>query len=156
MLRDGLAHGHAHGIEGELAQGRLGGRLDQRVVGGLALDAQDRVARDVAGAALGDLALERHVDVLGPGAREQARDGIHDVGQLAAVDGREGVGLAPNGRGVDAAEGAQDDVDEVVAHGVEREAAARDGQAGAAAGPRKIGAVAALAAGFVGHGFLSL
>ena len=91
---------------------------------------EHRVAGDVTRATLGDLALDGHVDALGPGASKQRGDRVHHIGKLAAVDRRKGVGLAPDARGIDAPEGAENDVDEVVAHGVERESAAgnRQGQ----------------------------
>ena len=145
---------HAHGIEGELAQARLRGGLDDGVVGSLARSLEHRVAGDVTRAALGDLALDGHVDALGPGAGEQRGDRIHHIGKLAAVDRRKGVGLAPDAGGVDAPKGAENDVNEVVAHGVERESAAGNRQVSAPASPRQIGAVAALAAVFR-HVFLS-
>ena len=100
---------HAHGVKGKLAQHREVSASDGLCIGAGAFPGEQTVAVGVAGAALGELTLQRHVNGGLPGIYEQAFHRVHHVGQTAAVNGGKSVRLAPYRRGVGLVQRTQDD-----------------------------------------------
>ena len=117
----------------------------QRLVGRWALTVQQAVPVAVARAALGELPLQRHVDARPPGVDKQPLHRVGHVGQPSAVDGGQGVGLAPHRRGVGLFQRPQNDGDTIAVHGIEGEPAAGDIQLGAPPGPGEVLPLAAAA-----------